>query len=346
MSLNETAELLAESRKIIESNSMDPNAVLNMILQIVTNIDKKIGSMETKMIQSLNEMKKDLIEVSGRVRKLEGQTADLTKRVIECESSCEGVSNLFDQLKNQIQTNSRNITHQNGKIKENESQAQIDNENLAKRISAIEKQARYVNKAGVDANHETLRKIEETILDLQFRSMKNNLIFTNLVEQPTEDVERKLQTFIYEQLGIEHQIEFGNVHRFGKKNPKYPRPIVARFLYHKDLRLVLERAKWLKGTPYGIHEQFPKAVEDNRKKLYPIMKSAKRQGKNAILVRDKLFINGQEYSAHATHTDNANKLFGYRDTLIKTPKQHERPYKRQHLSDSSLHGQLIPETPH
>jgi hypothetical protein len=58
--------------------------------------------------------------------------------------------------------------------------------------------------------------------------MKNNIIFTNLAEQPTEDVEKKLRTFIFEKLGIEHKIEIGNVHRFGKRNNDRPRPIVAR----------------------------------------------------------------------------------------------------------------------
>jgi hypothetical protein len=47
--------------------------------------------------------------------------------------------------------------------------------------------------------------------------MKNNLILTNLAEQSTEDVERKLLTLIFEKLGIEHKIEIGNVHRFGKR---------------------------------------------------------------------------------------------------------------------------------
>jgi hypothetical protein len=40
--------------------------------------------------------------------------------------------------------------------------------------------------------------------------MKNNLILTNLAEQSTEDVERKLLTLIFERLGIEHKIEIGN----------------------------------------------------------------------------------------------------------------------------------------
>ena len=55
--------------------------------------------------------------------------------------------------------------------------------------------------------------------------MKNNLIFTNLLEQPTEDTEMKVRQFIHEQLGIEHHIEFGNVHRFGKRVNGKIRPI-------------------------------------------------------------------------------------------------------------------------
>jgi hypothetical protein len=40
----------------------------------------------------------------------------------------------------------------------------------------------------------------------------------------------------------------------------------------------------------GILQQFPKPIEDKRRKLHPVLKDAKRQGKHAVLVRDKLFI--------------------------------------------------------
>jgi hypothetical protein len=46
----------------------------------------------------------------------------------------------------------------------------------------------------------------------------------------------------------------------------------------------------LRNTPYGIRQQFPKEIEDNRRKLYPIQKEAKRQGKHVVLVRDRLYI--------------------------------------------------------
>jgi hypothetical protein len=36
--------------------------------------------------------------------------------------------------------------------------------------------------------------------------------------------------------------------------------------------MVLDQATWLKNTPFGIHQQFPKPIEDKRRKLYPVLK--------------------------------------------------------------------------
>lgn len=51
------------------------------------------------------------------------------------------------------------------------------------------------------------------------------------------------------------------------------------FIYRKDLETVLNRAYHLRGKPFGTKEQFPGEVEANRKKLYPVMKKAKQDGK-------------------------------------------------------------------
>ena len=207
---------------------------------------------------------------------------------------------------------------------------------LHQRIRVLESKIKSGNtsKSQIPTNNE-IRELQESVIDLQCRSMKNNLIFTNLAEQPTEDVEIKLRTFIFEKLGIEHKIEIGNVHRFGKRYNDRPRPIVARFLYHKDLRMVLDQATWLKNTPFGIHQQFPKPIEDKRRKLYPVLKDAKRQGKHAVLVRDKLFINGSQYFVDDTDEATHVNRISYRDSLLTTPKEADRPYKRQRRSDSS-----------
>ncbi|CAG2244404.1 unnamed protein product [Mytilus edulis] len=58
---------------------------------------------------------------------------------------------------------------------------------------------------------------------------------------------------------------------------------------------VLDNAYRLRNTRYGIKQQFPKEIEDRRRKLYPIMKEAKRNRKIATLVRDRLFIDNELY---------------------------------------------------
>ena len=100
-------------------------------------------------------------------------------------------------------------------------------------------------------------ELQETILGLQCRSMKNNLICTGLAYRPGENCEQKLRNFIFEELGIVDYIEFGNVHRFGKVGRNGARPIVARFIYHQQLNQILENAYKLGNSLFGVHEQFP-----------------------------------------------------------------------------------------
>ena len=53
------------------------------------------------------------------------------------------------------------------------------------------------------------------------------------------------------------------------------------------------QAKKLARTGYSIQEQFPKKIQDERKKLYPVMNEAKRNGQRVSLIKDKLYINGK-----------------------------------------------------
>ena len=89
---------------------------------------------------------------------------------------------------------------------------------LHQHIRVLESKIKSGNtsKSQIPTNNE-IRELQESVIDLQCRFMKNNLILTNVAEQSTEDVERKLLTLIFEKLGIEHKIEIGNVHRFGKR---------------------------------------------------------------------------------------------------------------------------------
>ena len=146
-------------------------------------------------------------------------------------------------------------------------------------------------------------KSASAITDLQCRSMRDNLLFTG-IEEPElregeyEDTEKLLCDFLRNEMQIGSQIPFHRVHRVGPYERQFdtPRPIVAKFERFKDREIVRMAApKTLKGKPYGVREQFPKAVEGKRRLLYPEMKKAKNNKGNKVrLVRDKLFVNNRE----------------------------------------------------
>lgn len=130
-----------------------------------------------------------------------------------------------------------------------------------------------------------LKDLKDTVLDLKCRSTKNNLIFTGLVgETNSEDTEKKLRDFLYYEVEIEKNIEFNNVHLFGRFVRGKDRPIVARLLYHADVIHIIKNSYKLQRTPYGIHEQFPKEIEDKRRLLYPIQKRFRKIGTQFVMI--------------------------------------------------------------
>ncbi|CAG2241030.1 unnamed protein product [Mytilus edulis] len=170
--------------------------------------------------------------------------------------------------------------------------------------------------------------------------MKNNLIFSGLCEVREENTEALLRTFLHREIGIDYQIEFGNVHRFSNY-PRGKRPIVARFLYFSDLQYVLKNAYKLRNSQYGIRQQFPKEIEDNRKLLYPIQKEAKRQGKKVVLVRDRLYIDNQLYIPYseADESQMMNDTEQPLDDVWTTPTNggSRQPPKLDSINTNNLH---------
>ena len=125
---------------------------------------------------------------------------------------------------------------------------------------------------------EKLSLMDEKLLDIQWRSMRENLIFSGIKESITradeqEDCETRLRTFLREDMGISRSIGFDRVHRLGRFKPAQlrPRPIVAKFTFYRDKEFVRQEApKVLIGTGYSVNEQFPQEIESRRKVLYPV----------------------------------------------------------------------------
>ena len=156
----------------------------------------------------------------------------------------------------------------------------------------------------VEELSENLSSMTEKLVDVQWRSMRENLVFSGISE-PTlekgeqENCEARIKQFLYEDMRLEQEFSFDRVHRLGrfKRGQTYPRPIVAKFTYYKDKETVRQAApKTLIGSSYSVNEQFPQEIENRRKLLYPVAKRARQNPNNKVrLVRDKLYINGAQY---------------------------------------------------
>lgn len=95
---------------------------------------------------------------------------------------------------------------------------------------------------------------------------------------------------------------FDRVHRLDrpKKHPQAgPRPIVVKFERYTDKEKIRKAGFEMNRIPnskFKVREQYPDEIEEQRRNLYPVMFRFKQNRRNRVnLVRDKLYINGQEY---------------------------------------------------
>ena len=100
-------------------------------------------------------------------------------------------------------------------------------------------------------------KLEEKPIDLQWRSMRENLLFVGIEESfvEKENTEYVLREFLSTNMNITYDIPFDGVHRLGRYDPTehYPRPIIAKFERFRDReRVRLAAPKTLEGTNYGV----------------------------------------------------------------------------------------------
>ena len=125
--------------------------------------------------------------------------------------------------------------------------------------------------------------------------MRDNLMFYKIEEEKEESSESKVIDFIETKLGIDDaaDMKIHRAHRVGTYNKDRIRPIVVKFAFFPDRERVRKKSFRLKGTPFGISEQFPKEVLETRGKLVPIMKKVREDQKELYMTVDTLFINGR-----------------------------------------------------
>ena len=149
----------------------------------------------------------------------------------------------------------------------------------------------------------------ERIIQLETRSMRNNLIFSGLHEAKNEKEEdiRKLLKEVFDVMKLDPgNINVIRCHRLGRvsDNQDRPRDVVAVFDWN-DKYTILNHAKNLRGLeqPVYVNGQYPAEVNKRRNILRPILKLAKSLKMNASMSGDRIMINGIWYTC-----DNINNI--------------------------------------
>ncbi|CAG2241201.1 unnamed protein product [Mytilus edulis] len=246
----------------------------------IDSLAQKVDQMFLKL-STLDKIDEKLKKFESSINNLAKNVGTVNKRIDEIEKGMEFVNSSFEVSKTEREN-----------LKSTVSEIQINNGEIVTHLDDIRR----------NLNHLTERH-----LDLQTRSMRENLVFSGIPhkdEETIEETENIIKNFMYTELKMETTVDFHRAHRFGKETEFRDkkdgrliktRPIVCRFKNFKDREIVRSSAKELKGTHYGIQEQFPKEINDKRKMLWPYFKQAREDKKKAYLKRDKLFIDGNEF---------------------------------------------------
>ena len=263
----------------IELQISNQNARWQHIEDTLENQNHTLQSQNTRIVSIENQMsemnllKTNVSRVETKVQLLNSDIQNSSKQLQDYQTSIESFSDFCDVV-----------------TKDNQSY-ESKYMDLLERVGSLE------------FEHS---KLENTVVDLQCRSMRDNLIFTGIDEVESEgdddyeNVEQTLVKFLETEMNIRMHIGFHRVHRLGRLDktsvePR-PRPIIAKFEKFKDREFVRSKApQTLRSKNFGVREQFPKVIEDQRKLLYPEAKKARQNERNKVrMVRDKLYVNNSE----------------------------------------------------
>ena len=139
-----------------------------------------------------------------------------------------------------------------------------------------------------------LKLLRYNAIDSEARCRRSNLIFRGIPEELGEDSFEVLKRFILEYLEIDpDEVYIHRAHRVGRLQTRIGRnltpqqkhrPLIAAFRDFRDVDMIIDSAKKLKGLGFGINRDIPKELVEARKPLWARLKGEKAKYPNAKLV--------------------------------------------------------------
>lgn len=261
----------------------------------VTSSESSTTSLEEKKLRKSSQNSNEEDEVFSALQMAENVGEQL-KLVLSKLDKLDLIQMQLLGINDKIST----LETQVDKISKKQDDLESDTLELSRSVSFLTNEMDQFKKEHVETNEHYIKEVNQVkkeLLYLNSYSRRENLKFFGIPEEDGENTLDKLYLFLQSSLELENVkgIEFQRVHRLGTKRDGKHRPIIARFLRFPEREMVMRNAFKLKGTAQAIMEDFPKEIIEARRKLIPMLKDAKRQGKRANfskLMPDKLVING------------------------------------------------------
>ena len=92
------------------------------------------------------------------------------------------------------------------------------------------------------------------VVQLEWRSMRDNLVFYGIDETKDENCDAMLAQFFTGELAVTEVIDLARAHRMGKSTPGKTRPIVPKFERYQQREKVRMAGPRLAGKRFGVSE--------------------------------------------------------------------------------------------
>ena len=223
---------------------------------------------------------------------------------------------------------------------------QAKHDEMAKKVDFLEKKAN-ANEQSVNQSFDYIEAMEDNVEYMENQNRRNNVKILGMEEDPDkekswDDTEELVQNLIKDKLGSSKSFEIERCHRvgypsksshdrshlnqFGRSNE--PRPIVAKFLRWKDKEEVLKLARQTKPECVRFVQDLSRRTLLRRKERIPELIEARKRGKIAYFVMDKLVIkNGNPHFRKAKPPDENETVS---ESIINESERVNEPSNSDH----------------
>ena len=206
---------------------------------------------------------------------------------------------MFDSILTSVNMRIDSVVNSVGELKASLEFSQGDIDDLQESVAKITDMEEEF-----DDIQQCLDKHEEKIVYLENQSRRGNIRIDGIPEETNESwstTEGIVKNVLKEKLHLEFEPTIERAHRIGKLRPSgsgnppeslrsRPRTIVCRLNSWKEKKAILKSARQRKPTGLFINEDLETETLEKRKEQMERFKDAKRAGKLAYFVLDKLLI--------------------------------------------------------